>query len=460
MAKKKKKAAKKKPAAKKKAPTKKSKKKVAKKAKKKAGKKVSDHFKPDPIEVSGGGLRCGGDRALVAIPDELKKVPMFKRDYRYIEERVAAAVTNPEKFSLTPPGMKALPAKRITDTGPGGVYVMEAACVCLTPRAAGLVHNIYNKFNRQACRRHTEALKGIIEANQFRNDANVCLAWFPDGTIRVLNGAHSLSAIAQGDKNVHVLMTWYAVKDEAHAVRVFLSADTIRKRSVLEQLRIMDMPKKVGISGVEFKTFVEACRKFVNGHVKNGGTCELSKSPLMLSVVMTDYANAARSYFRAIQHAKGFPQTMLMKSPIAAVGIETFQYQPAKAKEFWGRVATDQFKSRGVFAATFALLEEASKWLSRYEWHAHIAAWGWNQFSRKFLDAHGHRLQSLDSIRKDLVSKLEGAVGSCRAQVQPPRPITILGVEDDGKLIFDGESVPRRYDEEFFSGKYLDRVPL
>jgi hypothetical protein len=236
---------------------------------------------------------------------------------------------------------------------------------------------------------HFERQRPISVRNVARLAEEMKRGWFlpgtpificvlPDGREYIVNGNHTLEAIADSGVTVPLVMVRQQVRDIEGAARAYATFDIQQTRSWGAALMatgfaaILPMPEKVaaavGLIMVGFKPSNE------DAFMLRSRTARMQLIP--------DYVGAAHTLFASLAEAPQSNQRLIMRAAFLAVALVTARYQPSTAAEFWGGLAlddglkaSDPRKTLMRYASNNPAAGAAGRAL-----HAKAAALAWNAF--------------------------------------------------------------------------------
>lgn len=156
---------------------------------------------------------------------------------------------------------------------------------------------------------------------------------YPDGSMHMVNGNHTCEAIIRSGVPIELTLTYVFVKDVDEAGEVYSVIDYQKVRTRSDSLRA------AGLENIPMLPKASAGLAIIlAGFQANLGKASPSAH--------RDVASAIRKYDRAIDvldiawhKAPAKNVALLRRAPTMSVALETAQYQPAPALEFWGGAA-------------------------------------------------------------------------------------------------------------------------
>jgi hypothetical protein len=215
----------------------------------------------------------------------------------------------------------------------------KSLVVLVTPDAARRMRDTMH-FDRQRKIKQAiiDRLTGEIVKGRFIPAYQVYIARLPNGKFAILNGNHTLEAVAAG--HPQVLTLTFARMTDKEAGWHYSEFDTQSMRTWRESLDAIGRPDEHKIEGKVTQAIGYILGRF-RGNIKNVARNVRYEKLNEYVDAHTRYALTVRPL--ADQRAKRY----LERAAVFAVVLETFKYQADKAEEFWtsfamrGRELTD-----------------------------------------------------------------------------------------------------------------------
>lgn len=239
---------------------------------------------------------------------------------------------------------------------------------------------------RQAC--HFERQRQISEGNvlrlesEIKNDrfvpgTQVYFCVLPDKTMYIVNGNHTLEAVAKSGRTTVLTFTYHRVETLEDVARVYATFDNHKARTWMDTYRAVGfdesvpMVNKIGsavgfiMSGFRYDTWKPN---------------EAMSSRLARVDQVARYSEEASLLKGAIGGSPKMNLKAITRAPIVAVALETLKYQPSSAVEFWHAVASDEGLSTGDPAKALLRYLQKTGGPSRTYWPelARGCALAWN----------------------------------------------------------------------------------
>jgi hypothetical protein len=296
---------------------------------------------------------------------------------------------------------------------------VPAKVVTVTPSdARHLRETCHFDRQRHISEGNVKRLEVEMVNDRFVPGTMVYFAVLPDESRLILNGNHTLEAIAASGTSQVMVFVFKPVADEAEAAKLYGSFDIHKARSWVDALRARGIDKNIVLP----TKVMPAVGLIMQGFQYAPKNIEANKSREPRFEVMEDYKEAAAMLQAAISGSPRTHQQAVFRMGVMAVALESMRYQPSLAMEFWQGLAHDDGLSLGdprktllrFLLNTRIIGSKASHVMSRAAIHA------WNAYF------DGHRLQTCrPSLTTDVVFKgtpwgtRKGADEAPKRQVKP-----------------------------------------
>jgi hypothetical protein len=202
------------------------------------------------------------------------------------------------------------------------------------------------KLLRQTC--HFERQRPISDNNVARLSSEMAHGWFTPGTpifvgvmpnrsMVILNGNHTLEAVAAGSFPVPLTFIYYQVADIEEAGTIYATFDTHAKRSWLAVLQGVGRTENMPFA----KHAMAALPIIMTDFFASDPGSKLVHSRNARIEEFDLYSTAASSAWEAVSDKVTTNRRMLIRAPVFAVAMVTFRSQPSMAEEFWSGAAAD-----------------------------------------------------------------------------------------------------------------------
>ncbi len=207
----------------------------------------------------------------------------------------------------------------------------------VTPaRARSLRDNAHFERQRKISEANVIRLAREQEAGRFIPGTQVFICTLPDGSERIVNGNHTLEAVAKCGMPQWLTLTYMPAADIDHVGRIYAVFDIHKVRSWRDSLRATGMdhsiemaPSVLAAIGVIESGFAQTVEWFAANRL-----ARIDK--------MAEYKEAAELYALAIHKCPTEVRLFARRAPIMGIALTTIQYQPSLACEFWSRFAHDE----------------------------------------------------------------------------------------------------------------------
>lgn len=212
-------------------------------------------------------------------------------------------------------------------------------------------------YQRQIRDLNVQRLGLEMEKGRFVQGTPVFFCVLPDGTQYIVNGNHTLEAVAYSGRPQKLVFIFLHVADLAEAAAVYASFDLHKARTWIDALkatgRDTEMPMAARVAA--------AVKMIMSGFKYSPENVEANSSRASRFDFMDDYKDAATLLHGAMAGAPMINSRVIVRASVMAVALETLRYQPRDGVEFWSAVAKDD----GLAAndARKALL----RWLSSHK---------------------------------------------------------------------------------------------
>ncbi len=201
------------------------------------------------------------------------------------------------------------------------------------------------KFLRVTC--HFEWQRPISQGNVTRLAAELQKGWFvsgtplfmavlPDNSMRLLNGNHTLEAIAASGISIPLCIIYRRVRDIKEAGSIYAVMD-------LQKIRTWrDAWQATGREDFPMASHVLPAMGMILSQFKyDPHATEINTSRHLRLQAMDDYKTAASIVQDALVGVTGVNRRLIQRRAIFAVALETARYQPSTAHAFWRGMGLD-----------------------------------------------------------------------------------------------------------------------
>lgn len=250
--------------------------------------------------------------------------------------------TEPKEKGRAPEGCgQEVVMRNIAQLNPGGKHIVP-----ISPRTAnGDVSVEVVLVNPEQARRwrtecHFERQRNLsqnnidrlvheMKAGRFTPGTQVYLAELPDGSERLLNGNHTMEAIAASGTSQLLTVTRKKVANINEAGGIYAVFDVQKVRTMRDSARAFGGVEDIALSGVVMAAMAVIGDGFAS-------RSPLGPARLERLEMMADYKDAAELLAEhIIPGAAKHMQRMIKRAAIAAVALETLRFQPSNAVDFW-----------------------------------------------------------------------------------------------------------------------------
>ena len=209
-----------------------------------------------------------------------------------------------------------------------------------------------------------------------------------NGSYHLLNGQHTLSAIVKSGLPVLLSVLYTTVDTEEELGLIYGRHDRQRSRKPTEAFHGLGLAEKFSLQPPEIDAFGSAIRYVLSGYRRLSvmTNVEVSASTDLAVEMMTQWQDAARLYFECARDAGHGLKQKYRLTPVVAIAIATFHYEPAKEKaaDFWSIAAKDDGLHRGDprKALNDYLRSQSAKGANPVNFMRHVAS-AWNRWFEK-----------------------------------------------------------------------------
>ena len=216
---------------------------------------------------------------------------------------------------------------------------VESTVVMVTPDyARHLRDTAHFERQRKISPANVQRLAREMQAGRFIPGLQIYICVLPDGSERIVNGNHTLEAVAASGVTLDLTVTRAPVSDIDEAGRIYAVFDLQKTRSWNDSLKATGagdgapnasfVLSAIGVIRQKFYTFREAS---LHGRQR-----------LPEIALLEEYKTAAEMFARCIEGAPTNSARLVKRASIMAIALETLRYQPSLAFEFWQAVAQDE----------------------------------------------------------------------------------------------------------------------
>lgn len=216
--------------------------------------------------------------------------------------------------------------------------------VLITPSLAETIIRKHNYANqRPLSKSHVGVLAEAMKNSDFREYTSIGFA-VRNGEPILVNGQHTLNAIALSGKSIWLSFHFDRVQDDAEVEALYSTFDIGRKRQARDTMgsigEELGLHKKERDSLSSAVTFVNLGFRPISGK-DSPARLYAARDFEFKKNLMREWGDEARLYFECITDAPKFNKEPLFRAFVVAVGLLTIREQPDNAIEFWRGVALD-----------------------------------------------------------------------------------------------------------------------
>lgn len=216
--------------------------------------------------------------------------------------------------------------------------------VLVTPEMAEdwLSHAIYERQRRRADW-HVKRLANEIELGRFVPGTQIHFAVL-DGKRRLVNGQHTLAAIARSQIPVQLSVLSTTVENDKEIGELYGRHDRHRGRTPHDAFLGMNLASELEMEEREVNALGAAVKYVENGFRRVSVTrCPERASLDWLAERMKAWAPHARDYFDCVRDARVSMKSAYRRAPVVAIGLVTIggERSRQRALDFWTGAAAD-----------------------------------------------------------------------------------------------------------------------
>lgn len=159
-----------------------------------------------------------------------------------------------------------------------------------------------------------------------------------DGQMKLVNGQHTLAAVARSGQPVELSVLKTPVASEEELGELYARHDRHKSRKPHDAYVGMGLAEKLDLSEAEVNALGAGLRWMLNDFRKQT-VHEPSMPPDQLGHEMKNWAHVASLYFEAVRDAGHGLKSAFRWAMVVGVGLATFGEQPELAKKFWSQAA-------------------------------------------------------------------------------------------------------------------------
>lgn len=191
---------------------------------------------------------------------------------------------------------------------------------------------------------HILRLAEEMERGAFIPGTQIFLGVYPDKSMVILNGNHTLEAVALANIPLSLTFTYAPCRDEDEAGRIYAQFDIHRVRNWSDAFRAYGFNET--LPPYWSNAIGTAVGVIMSRFAYSGRSMPRQKSREVRAQAMRRYADQAAQILEIV---KGVPNANLQvfrRGGVMAVALETLRYQPSMASEFWhGFMADDGLRT-------------------------------------------------------------------------------------------------------------------
>jgi hypothetical protein len=217
--------------------------------------------------------------------------------------------------------------------------------VLLVPVADAIRYRKTCHFPNQRTLRdlNTQRLGLEMEKGRFVQGTAVTFCVLPDGTQYIVNGNHTLEAIAYSGKPQWLTFIFLQVDSFEEAAEIYSCFDVHKARTWIDALKATGRTEKIPMA----KQVSAAVKLIMQDFRYNPRNVEANNSRLSNFDAVDEYEVAAIRLHEAMKNAPAFHQRLVQRQAVLAVALETVRHQPTRGVAFWGDLVKDDGLAEG-----------------------------------------------------------------------------------------------------------------
>ncbi len=197
--------------------------------------------------------------------------------------------------------------------------------------------------------RNVERLAIEMQRGRFIPGTQIYFAALPNGTSMLLNGNHTLEAVALSGCSVPLTFTYNPVEDFDEAALLYSRFDIHRARTWPDAYRAKGLENHFGNAKFQ-RAFGAGMTLILTQFVRDINKVEMTQSRDARLRALDSYREIAPLLIGCLKGVDKATQRLIMRGAVWGVAMETFRFQPSMAQEFWHSLARysglDEFDPR------------------------------------------------------------------------------------------------------------------
>lgn len=212
---------------------------------------------------------------------------------------------------------------------------VRSVVVTITPEDARRLRDTAH-FDRQRniSPSNVARLAAEMAKGQFTPGTQIYLCVLPDGSERIVNGNHTLEAVAACGVPQVLTVTRKWVKDEGEAGRIYAVFDIQKLRTWRDSLRATGSGEEIPNASAVLSAIGIIENKFAHSVKPNASRLDRIGR-------LEEYRESAELFAAAVENAPRNSGGLMKRAAVMAVALETLRYQPSLAFDFWRQAAHD-----------------------------------------------------------------------------------------------------------------------
>jgi hypothetical protein len=227
---------------------------------------------------------------------------------------------------------------------PAPVSLRSQVVMCTPSVAKQLRAACHFERQRALSDDHIARLAEEMTRGSFVAGTQIFMGVLPSREMLILNGNHTLEAVAFSGVPTALTFTYCPVADENEAGRLYAQFDIHRVRSWGDAYKAYGFND--GIPG-DWVTKSGAALGIIAAKFQRPGDSPMFKSREIRSHMIRDYTDTIIHLVAVIRSGARHIMPLVKRRAVLAVALETMRYQPSAAAEFWGSLVRDDGLKNG-----------------------------------------------------------------------------------------------------------------
>lgn len=271
-----------------------------------------------------------------------------------------------------------------------------------------------------------ERLRQAMEKDVFVQGTAITFCALPDGKMYLVNGNHTLEALAQCGITQVLTIVVIEVANMDEVADVYMTFDIHKPRSWMDALHAKGLDQEIPLS----QYVMPALGLIMQNFRYDSKNVEANSSRNDRFRLMEAYRAEATAMYEALSGADAVNRKLCLRRAVLGIALETFKYQASTALEFWHGLAYDDMLARNdprKVLLKYLLANRITGPIENFR-QSRACALAWNAY---------YKANSLTVLKPGAGSKLVllgtpwGTTKAGQAMAPAPRPETYDGDEPE-----------------------------